>query len=125
MLKTLEAVLAILLIATVFIVFYQTLGPLPDFETIGWKIIGYNNLKTLDRNLGLRQEVQTGNTSAIIAKIANYMPATVNYIVSICSVSCTAPLINASRVISVSYIIAGYRDNYNPNQVILYMWSKS
>jgi len=122
MLKTLEAVIAILIIATVFIIFYQSIGNLPDFESIGWKVEGYNALKSLDANLGLRQEVQTGNTTAIATKIANYIPVTVNYNITICSVSCPSPLINASKVVSSSYIIAGYRDSYNPEQVVIYMW---
>lgn len=123
MMQTLEAVIAILLIATVFIVFYQSLGTLPEFETISWKIIGFNTLKGLDKSMGLRQDVLTGNTSAISAKIANFIPVTVNYTVSICDVSCSQPNISASKIVSVSYIVAGFQSTYYPKQVIVYMWT--
>ena len=125
MLRTLEAVIAILMISTIFIIFYQTIGILPDFETINWKIAGYNGLKTLDMTLGLRQEVLTGNTTAIEAKLSGIMPPAANYTVRICGVSCSSPSISSSKIVSVSYIVAGYRDAYAPRQVVLYLWPKS
>jgi hypothetical protein len=128
MLRSLEAVIAVLMIATIFIIFYQTLGVMPEFEAINWKIVGYNGLKSLDRTLGLRQDVQTGNTTAIENKLANTIPITANYTVRICGVSCDTPRISSAsltKIVSVSYVIAGYRDQYLPRQVVLYMWPKS
>jgi len=128
MLRSLEAVIGVLIIATVFINLFQKVGPLPDFETVSWKLIGFNALKALDKNLGLRQEVLTSNTSAIEAKLSEFMPPAANYTVRICDVSCASPAISASSagsVVSVSYIIAGYRDSFAPRQVVLYLWPKT
>jgi len=127
MLRTLEAVIGILIIATVFVNLFQKTGPLPDFETVNWKLIGFNALRTLDSNLGLRQEVLTGNTSAIEGRLSQFMPATANYTVKICDVSCASPGISTSGIgiVSVSYLVAGYRDSFAPRQVVLYLWPKS
>jgi len=124
-LRTLESVIAILIISTVFITFYRTVGPVPEFETINWKVVGYGALRTLDRSLSLRQEVQTSNTTAIETKLSILLPASVNYTVRICGVSCASPGISSSEIVSVSYIVAGFRDNYSPRQVVLYIWPKS
>src|SRR3989304_9901534 len=126
MMKVLETAIAILMILTIFLLLYRNAGPIPDFETTNWKLVGYNALKNLDWSLGLRQEVQTGNTTAIEAKLSPLMPETVNYTVKICDVSCASPGIpaSASGIVSVSYIVAGFRDSFAPRQVVLYMWAK-
>ena len=125
MLRSLEAVIAILMISTIFIVFYQAFGVLPEFESVNWKIIGYNSLKSLDRTLGLMQDVLTNNVTSIQNKLNSMLPVTVNYTVKICGVSCDSPGISSTKIASVSYIVAGYQDQYLPRQVVLYMWPKS
>lgn len=123
MMKTLEAVLAVILVLGVFIYFYRGTEQLPEFETINWQLKGFNALKTLDKNNQLRQYAISNDTVTIESELSSLMPAEVTYKVIVCSqTSCGGLGITSERLTSISYFIAGDLANFQARQIILYMW---
>lgn len=121
--SVLEVAITILMVIVVYVlVFSATLIP-PDFETINLQLSAINSLQTLDANNELRPYVMLNDTTNITNKLSNLMPANVNLFVAICRSSCAAPPTNSSRVASVDYLVAGDVTNFNPQQVIVYVWS--
>ncbi len=120
--QTLEGVIAVTMILTIIIVFYGPKQQLPDFTTITWKLRGFESLKALDTSNELRPDVMVNNTASIEAKLAAMVPADIDYTVVVCKSSCGKPDIDADKIVSVTYLIAGRMGNIESRQVILYMW---
>lgn len=122
MLKSLEAVLAILMILTVFLITYSTNVPIPEFESLNKQIRGFNALKTLDDNNELRQYAVINDTTTIQKKLLNLIPAEIQYEVQICSFNCSKSAnISTSKLVAVPYILAGTITNATYTQIILFM----
>jgi hypothetical protein len=123
MTKVLEAAIAILMVLVIYVTIFSSPITTPDFESINIQLRAFNALKSLDQNNELRALVLQNDTVDISNKLSPLMPASINYQVSICGLTCTAPVINSTRSFSVNYIISGDYGNFNPEQVIVYMWS--
>jgi len=121
--KVLEVVITVLMVLVVYLLVFSSPVLPPDFESINIQLKAFYSLQVLDQNNQLRSYVLTDNTTAIETNLVGLLPSSVNYQVEICGVACTAPQVNSTRLFSVNYIVAGSIGNYNPNQVIIYMWS--
>lgn len=121
-LQSLEAVIAILAILTVFITFYSGRETIPEFETINWKVRGFDALKSLDNNNQLRDVVITNSSSILKDRLSNILPAQLNYDVVICDRGCAKPDIQSDRLTSVIYLVSGDLNIFMPRQIVLYMW---
>lgn len=122
LLQSLEAIIAILAIVTVFVTVYSGKSPIPEFDTINWKVRGFDALKALDNSNMLRDIVTTNSTSALKDRLSGLLPSQLNYDVVICERNCGQPDIQSDKLTSVTYVIAGDLNNYLPRQIILYMW---
>ena len=120
--RSLEAVIAILAILAVFLNVYSGRESLPEFDTINWKIRGFEALKNLDDNNILRDVVITNSSSLIKDRLSTLLPSQLNYDVIICEKDCGKPDIQTEKLTSVIYLISGDLNNYLPRQVILYLW---
>lgn len=121
--KTLEVVIAVLMVLISYVLLYSAPIIPPDFQSINLQLQAFNSLQTLDANNELRQAALQNDTSTISNKLAGILSGNVNYLVSICTSACAAPVFNSTSIFSVSYIISGDVGNFNPRQVIVYMWS--
>jgi hypothetical protein len=121
--KVLEVALSIIMILVIYVTVFSSSTAIPDFESINIQLKAINSLQNLDQNNELRSLVLQNDTATISNELAPLLPANINYLVNICGISCTAPIINSTRTFSVSYIVSGDIGNYNPKQVIVYMWS--
>lgn len=120
--QTLEAVIAAVLIMTVVVVYYGPKENLPEFETIAWKLRGFDALKALDASNELRQYALANDTATIENKLLPILYTNINYRVLICESSCNKPNINSEKITSVTYLMAGDVNNIKNRQVVLYMW---
>jgi hypothetical protein len=121
--KVLEASIAILMILVIYITTFSSPIVPPDFESINIQLKAFNAIQNLDQNNELRTFVLQNDTTSISNKLSPLIPSSINYQVSICGLACVAPTINSTSTFSVSYIISGDLRNFNPKQVIIYMWS--
>jgi len=121
--KVLEVVIAILMVLVVYVLLFSSPILSPDFESINMQLKAFNSLQTLDQNNELRTPALQNDTTTLSNKLSSMLPANVNFQVAICGLSCSAPVINSTRIFSVGYIISGDLGNFNPKQVIVYMWS--
>jgi hypothetical protein len=122
MLQTLEAIIGILSVLTVFALFFVQRVQLPEFETINWRNRGFAALKTLDENNELRQYVLANDTETIKNKLSEILPPNLNFEVVICELECGSIGIELEKLASVNYVIAGNLSSFSPRQIILYMW---
>ena len=120
--QILEAVISILLIVTVFLIYYSPKERLPEFETITWRIKGFSALKALDDNGELRSYAIANNATPIESKLASLLPVNLNYDVVLCEQTCSKPSISSDKITTVIYLLAGDFGNITAKQVILYMW---
>ena len=122
LLQSLEAIIAILVILPVFITFYSGRDSVPEFDTINWKLRGFEALKSLDSNNMLRDAVVTNSTSAIKDRLSSLLPSQLNYEIVICDRNCGKPAVQSDKLTSVTYILSGDLNIYMRRQIILYLW---
>lgn len=120
--QTLEAVIAVILIMVVVVTYYGPKEKLPEFETISWKLSGFDALKALDASNELRQYVLANDTATIESKLLSILYINVNYQILVCDSNCGKPNINSDKITSVTYLIAGDVNNIKNRQVVLYIW---
>jgi len=111
------------MVLVVYILIFSAPITPPDFETINVELQAFNALQNLDQNNELRTYVLQNDNTTISNKLADTIPSNINYLVGICGLTCTAPVINSTRSFSISYILSGDVGNFNPKQVLIYMWS--
>ncbi len=122
--KSLEAVIAILVIMGVYAVIYNGSQAVPDFETANWKMKGIETLTGLDRSGQLRPYVLNNDNTTIDTKISSFIPGHVEHQVQICSsTDCYLITKDVRKIVSVDYIIAGDAANSTNKRIILYMWT--
>ena len=121
-LKILEAIIAILIIFTVFITYYGAKDSMPEFQTINWQLKAYNALDSLDNTNDLRSYALANNSLAIENKLQPLMPPDANYQVMICDVECGKPNVATEKMITINYMIAGDVNIFQPRQIVIYMW---
>ncbi len=122
LLQSFEAIIAILMILTVFIMYYGPIQPLPEFRGINRKLRGFEALKALDNNNELRSYAIANDTKSIESKLYNLLPRNLNYEVFVCEANCGYPNIASESLVSVVYVLAGNISSFKPVQVVLYMW---
>ncbi len=123
LLRTLEAVLGILVILVTFLFLYTGQGPIPDIEVGNLKLVAMNSLAAIDKNNELRQQALVNDTAAIKAKLEKYIPAGFDYDVFVCNLNCPVPTVAAKRIVSAEYLIAGDVNNFTTRQIVLHVWS--
>jgi hypothetical protein len=121
--KVLESVIAILMVLVIYVTVFSTSIVPSDFESVNIQLKAFNALQSLDQNNELRVYALQNDATTISNKLVDFLPSNINYLVNICGSNCTAPVINSTRTFSISYMISGYYGNFNPKQVIVYMWS--
>lgn len=130
-LKVFEAVITILTVFVVYILLFSTSAQPPDLSSLNLQLQAFNALQALDATNDLRTSAIANDTvsitSALVGNITGVstalLPSNVNFLVNVCSTVCSPPVINSTRIVSVDYIIAGDINNYNPRQIVVYMWS--
>ena len=121
--KTLEAVIAILMVLVVYVIIFSATVLPPDFTTINDQLTAFTSLKVLDQSNQLRKYVLENDTTTIANELSSLMPSGLSYQVAICTTVCAAPAINSTNIFSVGYIVSGDLGSFAPRQVIVYMWS--
>jgi hypothetical protein len=122
MLRTLEVVIGIGMITTIFLIFYSGAQDLPEFDIVNWKIKGFTALNTLNENNELRNYVLANNTLGLKNRLSHLLPKNLNLEVVICELDCEKPEIGSEKIASVSYLVAGKVNQFGPKQVILFLW---
>ena len=122
-LKTFEAIIAILMMATFFLTVFVTEEKVVDLDTINWKIIGFNALRALHDENKLATPALSNDTATIESRLSSIIPSTLNYQVQICGATCPTPSINSNKITSVSFFIAGNASTVDPKEVVLYIWA--
>jgi len=121
-LKTFESVVAILMVITVFLIFFGSGEKIPDVETVTWKAKGFDALKTLDDWNKLASWALSNDTSSIETGLASLLPLGIDYDVVICTQTCPTVSISSDKIASVNYFVAGNETNIDPREVVLYLW---
>ena len=121
-LKTFEAILAILLIGGTYILLFTGQESFPEFDTINWKLLGVNALTALDAKNQLRADALANATSSIEAKLAALIPSPLNYKVLFCISDCGQPELPTTKITSVEYLLAGDYNNVAYRKVVLFLW---
>lgn len=122
LLQSLEAVIGILLILTVFVTIYSRDVPLPELDTVNFKLKGFSALKTIDETGELRGAVALNDTTEVENKVSDLVPKHLNLKVVFCKLGCALPDIASENIVSVTYLVTGEVNNIDPRQVVLYMW---
>jgi hypothetical protein len=98
----------------------------PEFQRINYKIKAFEGLKTLSMTGELRKHVMDNDALTIENELEYYIPKPLNYSVVIfnqtTNITQMPSVTEKNKVISVSYLIAGYIDNYRPKDVRVYLW---
>jgi hypothetical protein len=120
--KSLEALIAILFVLTVYFYLFNSSEKIPEPETVLWKMRGFEGLKVLDESNKLANYALANETEKIEDDLREILPVGINYKVSICSQNCPSISVRAEKVVSVSYFIAGNVTDVEPKEILLYMW---
>jgi len=119
MIRSYEAILAITIVSIAFVIFFKEYEIYPEIDEIKLRKIFYA-LKSLDENSELRRYVMENDSETIEKKLERILPG-FEIEVKICEKSCEKPNIT-QEFISVTYLIAGDVNNFNPKQIIVYAW---
>ncbi len=124
-LYTLESVIAILMMFFIVVFLFQRPQPLPEYQTINYKIKAYNGLKILDEIGRLRHYVLNNDITSIKNGLNSSIPNFLNYTVVIFNETTNItekPSLVDQNVLSVSYFLVGDIDDYRPREVRVYLW---
>jgi hypothetical protein len=122
MMQILESIISILLIVSIFLIYYSPNEKLPEFDTINWRLRGASVLKSLDDNGELRSYVLANDVTTIKSKLSSILPVNLNYDVVLCDRTCSKPAMSSEKITNVVYLLAGDFGNITSKQVVLYMW---
>ena len=123
LLKTLEAVIAVIIIFGVILFLFGAEIALPEVETPQWKIKAMSAIAALDKAGQLRDLVAAGDNTTINNNIDKFLPSFLDNAVIICETDCPLPSIAAEQIISVRYLLSGQANNLTNRQVIVFVWS--
>lgn len=121
--KNFESVIAILMMATAFLILWGGGEKIPDLEIVVWRSKGFDALKALDENNKLATWALANDTSSIETELISLLPLSINYDVVVCTQTCPSVNISSEKISSVNYFVAGNATNIEPREVVLYMWS--
>jgi hypothetical protein len=122
LLKTLEAVIAIIIIFGAFLFLFGT-ESLPEVETPHWKIRAMHAIAALDKAGQLRDLALAGDNATINSKIDKFLPSFLENAVIICGTECVLPEVDAKQIVAVRYLLSGKANNITNRQVIVLVWS--
>jgi hypothetical protein len=121
-LKSLEAIIAILLVLTSYFAIFGSGENIPDFETSIWKMRGFEAIKALDESNRLANSALANESEKIEDELEEILPIGFNYEVLVCNQNCPSINISSEKIVSVSYFIPGNATDLEPREVLLYMW---
>jgi hypothetical protein len=121
MLKSFEALIAILFVLTAYFALF-TGEKVPDLEIATWKIRGFEALRALDDLNKLASYALANETEKIEDELAENLAIGLNYKVLVCNQTCPSLGISSEKIVSVSYFIAGNATHVEPREVLLYIW---
>ncbi|MEM7825109.1 MAG: hypothetical protein QXO27_04010 [Candidatus Aenigmatarchaeota archaeon] len=122
LLHTYEALIAVGVLGVIILVFYRSL-PTPELSELNYKLSGFEGIEILEKS-NLREYVLNNDATSIKNSLAQYFP-TLSYDVVIynrTSNLTTIPAIEAEKIITVSYFLAGDVGNYSAREVRIYIW---
>ncbi len=122
MLRSLEAIIAIIILTTFVIIFYSSRNIFPEFEIISLKMRAFNALRVLDEKNLLRPYVLANNSNGLKNILANNFLQDVNFEVAFCEIECPKPSVESYKLTSVSYLISGDIGIFVPKQIVLFLW---
>jgi hypothetical protein len=110
----------------IIIFLFQNPNTSQKSETINYKLKVYNSLLALEKTGELRKDVSDKNATAINVSLNPLLPTFLNRAVVIfndsSNITKKPDLSNATDSISVSYLLAGDLDDYDPRDVRVYIW---
>ena len=124
-LKSFESVVAVLMVATAFLLLFGSGEKVPDVETVTWRIRGFEALKALDNVNKLATSALANDTSTIETELASRLPIGINYDVVVCAQTCPAFSASSEKITSIRYFVAGNTTDVDPREIILYLWRET
>ena len=121
-LKSLEAIIAVLIIAATYIFLFTGQQALPQFDTTNWKLLVLNELISLDAQNNLRTDIVANNTASIQNKLSLKISQPLNYLAIVCDVNCSQPTLPTTRIASVKYLISGDYNNATNKELVVFVW---
>lgn len=122
---TLEAAIAVIILLSFLIFLWKFPITATVDEKYNYKLKVLNALKTMDEAGQLRGDVMKGDVSSVESKLYPFIPDFINYSVVIFNETTnitSKPKIQDSDVISVSYLISGDIGEFNPREIVVYLW---
>jgi hypothetical protein len=125
MLRTLEALICLGILATFLVLFFSSPLKIPGIEKANYKLFVFSALKVLDKTGKLRKYALEKNVSAIETELARHLPYLIDYKVVIYNETTnitSIPEILAEEIVTVDYLLAGNVGNYSALhvQVLVY-----
>lgn len=121
-LKSFEAVVAILMIITAYLVLYGSGENISDTETVVWRTRGFEALKALDEKNKLATLAMANDTLSIKSELESVLPLGLDYEVVVCNQTCPSITLSSEKISSINYFIAGNTTDIEPKEVVLYIW---
>lgn len=123
---TIEAVIAILMIVTIFLLLYKTSPPNPEIDVANVKTQIYDGLDNLKSKGSLREQALDNNATGIKNDLDDFLPLNIELDVTIYNQSFNNVTQTHSEqvedTVSVSYFIAGDVGNYTPKEIRVHAW---
>lgn len=122
-LYTLEVLIALSIIFGAILFVYKSPPPKTDAEIVAIKQGGFEALRHLSERGVLGKYAYEGNETQIEYELESILEKSIGFEISICSDSCDQSGIPLNQtVVAVDYYTAGYRKNFSPMTVRLYLW---
>lgn len=123
---TIEAVVAVFLIVSIFLLLFATPQKNPEIERANIKNDIYKGLETMDSKGSLRNQTLNNDATAIKNDLNTFIPLSIQLNVAIYNKTfnniTTEVTDQTTDIIGVSYYIAGDIGNYTPKEVRVHAW---
>ncbi|MEM5790823.1 MAG: hypothetical protein QXP77_02140 [Candidatus Aenigmatarchaeota archaeon] len=116
MIRSYEAIIAITIISISFVLFFKDYE---NYEIQDDKAKIFNVLKGMDLEGKLRSYTLANNSEEIERELSYRLPE-YDFLVEICELECEKPNVT-QEFFSITYLVSGYFDNFNPRQIIVYV----
>jgi hypothetical protein len=118
-----EVLIACALLAGAFVLFIYKPPASPELSELNYKLDALNGLKILDESGNLRKYVLGKNATAIKELLAPYIRISYEVVLFNGTNNVTPiPYFSASKILSVSYFLAGDIGNFSASEVRVYLW---
>lgn len=123
---TIEAVVAIFLVVSIFLLLFLTPQKNPEIDRANIKTSIYEALGTLNSKGSLRNQTLNNDATAIKNDLTGFLPVNIQLNVAIYNKSfnnLTAEVTDQTMdIVGVSYYLAGDIGNYTPKEVRVHAW---